>query len=106
MDYTLCEYVSPDMDILAFNLAREFLVSRCGHPPQVSQLEFDPTFPVRGAWYDRDLGNLLLVDIMGHILQCHHGIRLYFIFASELYSISVSHANKIVFFNISLELYF
>ena len=69
MDYTLCEYNSPAMDVLAFELAKEFLVSTCGHPEEISGLLYDSGFPVRGSLFDRQLGNLLLVDRLGHILQ-------------------------------------
>ena len=69
MDYTLCEYNSPAMDLLAFDLAKEFLVSSCGHPEEISGLVYDSLFPVRGSLFDRQLGNLLVVDSLGHVLQ-------------------------------------
>ena len=69
MDYTLCEYNSPAMDLLAFDLAKEFLVSSCGHPEEISGLVYDNLFPVRGSLFDRQLGNLLVVDSLGQVLQ-------------------------------------
>ena len=69
MDYTLCEYHSPAMDVLAFDLAKEFLVSNCGHPAEIKDLVYDSLFPVRGSLFDRQLGNLLVVDSLGQVLQ-------------------------------------
>ncbi|XP_023338694.1 cytosolic purine 5'-nucleotidase [Eurytemora carolleeae] len=76
MDYTLCEYISPEFDILAFNLAKEFLVSSFSYPQEILKLEYNPEFPCRGLWFDKEHGNLLKVDQFGRILMCCHGFRL------------------------------
>merc|ERR1711962_229540 len=73
MDYTLCEYISPEFDMLAFNLAKQFMVSSLSYPDQILDLEYNPRFPTRGLWYDREQGNLLKVDQFGKILICCHG---------------------------------
>jgi len=75
MDYTLCEYISPAFDELAFDLAKQHLVSVLGYSPDVLDIQYNPRFPVRGLWYDKQLGNLLKVDQFGKILQCTHGYR-------------------------------
>jgi len=76
MDYTLCEYISPDFDILAFSLAKQFMVDSLNYPQQILDLEYNPRFPTRGLWYDRVEGNLIKVDQFGKILICCHGFRL------------------------------
>ena len=75
MDYTLCEYISPQFDELAFNLAKKFLVDNKSYSSDVLKLEYNPMFPVRGLWFDKIRGNLLKVDHFGKILDCRHGLR-------------------------------
>ncbi|XP_034668146.1 cytosolic purine 5'-nucleotidase isoform X1 [Drosophila subobscura] len=74
MDYTLAEYKSPQYEQLGFNLVKERLVSM-GYPKEILQFEYDPTFPVRGLWFDTLYGNLLKVDAYGNILVCVHGFE-------------------------------
>jgi len=76
MDYTLCEYFSPEFDELAFNLAKRFIVDNLGYPEEILGIEYNPQFPVRGLWFDRITGNLLKVDQFGKILDCCHGFRI------------------------------
>ena len=73
MDYTLAEYLSPAMDELGHSLAKQHLVTECGHHPGLLRLEYEEV--VRGAWLDREAGNLLMVDTLGHILHARHGKR-------------------------------
>ena len=75
MDYTLCEYISPNFDQLGCTLAQRWLVEDCGYSPEILQIQYDPSFAVRGLWFDRLRGNLLKVDQFGEILQCFHGFR-------------------------------
>ena len=44
MDYTLCEYISPQFDKLAFNLASRFMVDSLNYPAQILDLEFNPRY--------------------------------------------------------------
>ncbi|XP_017034902.1 cytosolic purine 5'-nucleotidase isoform X2 [Drosophila kikkawai] len=74
MDYTLAEYKSPQYEQLGFNLVKERLV-QMGYPKEILQFEYDPTFPVRGLWFDTLYGNLLKVDAYGNILVCVHGFE-------------------------------
>ncbi|KAM8721391.1 hypothetical protein ACLKA7_007288 [Drosophila subpalustris] len=74
MDYTLAEYKSPQYEQLGFNLVKERLVNM-GYPKEILQFEYDPTFPVRGLWFDTLYGNLLKVDAYGNILVCVHGFE-------------------------------
>ncbi|XP_023324415.1 cytosolic purine 5'-nucleotidase [Eurytemora carolleeae] len=75
MDYTLCEYISPEYDELAFRVAKTHLVKMVGYPEGILNLEYNPGFPVRGLWFDKELGNLVKVDELGQILVCIHGFR-------------------------------
>uniref|UniRef100_A0A182PR21 Cytosolic purine 5'-nucleotidase n=1 Tax=Anopheles epiroticus TaxID=199890 RepID=A0A182PR21_9DIPT len=58
MDYTIAEYKSPQYEQLGFDLVKERLVS-LGYPAEIRQFEYDPSFPVRGLWFDSLYGNLL-----------------------------------------------
>ena len=75
MDYTLCEYISPHFDELAFTLAKQWMVDNCSYAKDIIGINYDPSFPVRGLWFDRLAGNLLKVDQFGKILECYHGFR-------------------------------
>lgn len=72
MDYTLAEYKSPAFEILGFDLVIQRLVS-LGYPEDLKEFEYDPSFPVRGLWFDTLHGNLLKVDAYGNILVAVHG---------------------------------
>lgn len=82
MDYTLALYKSPQYEILAFNLVIEQLL-KLGYPEEIRNFVYDPTFPVRGLWYDKLYGNLLKVDAYGNILVCVHGFK--FLHGSDLH---------------------
>lgn len=72
MDYTLAVYKSPEYECMAFNLIVERLVT-IGYPKAIKLFGYDPTFPVRGLWFDKLYGNLLKMDTYGNILVCVHG---------------------------------
>ncbi|XP_058064540.1 cytosolic purine 5'-nucleotidase isoform X2 [Anopheles bellator] len=74
MDYTIAEYISPQYEQLGFDLVKERLVS-LGYPSEIRQFAYDPSFPVRGLWFDSLYGNLLKVDAYGNILVCVHGFE-------------------------------
>ncbi|XP_026733601.1 cytosolic purine 5'-nucleotidase isoform X2 [Trichoplusia ni] len=84
MDYTLAEYKSPQYENLGFNLTKERLVSK-GYPQEILEFEYDPSFPVRGLWFDTLYGNLLKVDAYGNILVCVHGFE--FLKHSQVYEL-------------------
>lgn len=46
-----------------------------GYPEELKDFEYDPTFPVRGLWFDTLHGNLLKVDAYGNILVAVHGFQ-------------------------------
>ncbi|XP_055681581.1 cytosolic purine 5'-nucleotidase isoform X1 [Lutzomyia longipalpis] len=82
MDYTLAEYKSPQYEQLGFDLVKERLVNM-GYPNEIQQFEYDPSFPIRGLWFDTLYGNLLKVDAYGNILVCVHGFE--FLKHSQVY---------------------
>ena len=57
MDYTLALYKSPQYEILGFNLVIDELI-KIGYPKEIKNFVYDPSFPVRGLWYDKLYGNL------------------------------------------------
>ncbi|CAH3122960.1 unnamed protein product [Pocillopora meandrina] len=74
MDYTLAVYKSPVYEKKAFDLICERLAS-IGYPKDVLKFEYNDSFPVRGLFFDCELGNLLKVDTYGNILVCVHGLK-------------------------------
>ncbi|XP_058809826.1 cytosolic purine 5'-nucleotidase isoform X2 [Phymastichus coffea] len=84
MDYTIAEYKSPEYEQLGFNLLKDRLVS-LGYPKEIQNFEYDPSFPIRGLWFDTLYGNLLKVDAYGNILVCVHGFE--FLKHSQVYEL-------------------
>uniref|UniRef100_A0A6G1S7J8 Cytosolic purine 5'-nucleotidase n=1 Tax=Aceria tosichella TaxID=561515 RepID=A0A6G1S7J8_9ACAR len=93
MDYTLAEYRSPDFEGLSYRLAVKKLVDM-GYPKELSDTNYDPSFPLRGLLLDSLYGNFLKVDAYGNILVCVHGFK--FLKTSEIFNI---YPNKFVQMN-------
>ncbi|RUS72516.1 hypothetical protein EGW08_019725 [Elysia chlorotica] len=74
MDYTLAMYKSPEYETLGFDLLKVKLVEM-GYPKEIGDFEYDPTFPIRGLWFDKLFGTLLKVDGFGNILVCVRGFH-------------------------------
>ncbi|VDM33407.1 unnamed protein product [Hydatigera taeniaeformis] len=81
MDYTLaCKalsetYKSPQYEELAFKILRDRLIE-FGYPQELSQFEYEPSFPVRGLWFDQQYGTLMKIDQFGNILMCLVGFNV------------------------------
>ncbi|KAG5449791.1 Cytosolic purine 5'-nucleotidase, partial [Clonorchis sinensis] len=75
MDYTLAEYKSPDYEELAFDTLKERLV-HVGYPEELLSFKYEPSFPIRGLWFDRLYGTFLKIDQFGNILRCMRGFKL------------------------------
>ncbi|KAI4456522.1 nucleotidase domain-containing [Holotrichia oblita] len=56
-----------------------------GYPQEILEFEYDPSFAVRGLWFDAVYGNLLKVDAYGNILVCVHGFE--FLKHSQVYEL-------------------
>ncbi|GAM17863.1 hypothetical protein SAMD00019534_010380 [Acytostelium subglobosum LB1] len=74
MDYTIAVYNSPDFEQLTYDMVIERLVE-LGYPSTIKKLRYDPLFPIRGLFIDKELGNLLKIDSFGNIVLCLHGKR-------------------------------
>ncbi|EGG18562.1 5'-nucleotidase [Cavenderia fasciculata] len=76
MDYTIAVYNSPDFEELAYDMVLERLIG-LGYPTTIKKLRYDPKFPIRGLFLDKELGNLLKIDSFGNIALCIHGRTTY-----------------------------
>ncbi|KAL7063318.1 hypothetical protein AAHC03_0983 [Spirometra sp. Aus1] len=74
MDYTLATYKSPQYEALAFGILRDRLVE-IGYPPELKNFQYEPSFPVRGLWFDTLYGTMLKLDQFGNILICLRGFN-------------------------------
>ncbi|XP_065199329.1 cytosolic purine 5'-nucleotidase-like [Sycon ciliatum] len=72
MDYTLAIYKSPIYEQTSYDLIMKRLVE-IGYPKELLDIEYDPSFPQRGLFFDKEYGNLLKLDMYGNILLCQHG---------------------------------
>lgn len=67
-------YNSPENEIIVFELIKKFLI-KMGYPAEIDQLKYDHSFPVRGIWFDRQLGLLLKTDECSNIMAAWDGLR-------------------------------
>lgn len=74
MDYTLAVYKSPVYESMGFEKLKDRLVA-IGYPEDIKAFQYDPAFPCRGLWFDKQYGTLLKVDCYGNILVAVHGFR-------------------------------
>ncbi|XP_057966864.1 uncharacterized protein LOC131157037 isoform X2 [Malania oleifera] len=65
-DYTLAHY-SANLQSLIYDLAKEHMVNELRYPESCMKFKYDPTFPIRGLYYDRLKGCLLKLDFFGSI---------------------------------------
>ncbi|XP_062165579.1 uncharacterized protein LOC133872079 isoform X2 [Alnus glutinosa] len=75
-DYTLAHY-SANLQSLIYDLAKEHMVNELRYPEICMEFKYDPTFPIRGLYYDRSKGCLLKLDFFGSIEPdgCYYGRR-------------------------------
>ena len=72
MDYTLIHYVTEAWERRAYEHLRDKLAAQ-GWP--VRELEFDPSFVIRGLVLDRELGNVVKPNRFGYVKRAYHGTR-------------------------------
>ncbi|KAJ4958215.1 hypothetical protein NE237_025326 [Protea cynaroides] len=65
-DYTLAHY-SSNLQSLIYDLAREYIVKELRYPETCLRFKYDPEFPIRGLYYDKQKGCLLKLDFFGSI---------------------------------------
>ncbi len=75
MDYTLAVYQQDAFDTLCHKLTLQRLVDRFMYPAEVTAIEYDPQFAIRGLTVDRELGNILKIDAHGHVEKGWHGFE-------------------------------
>lgn len=72
MDYTLIHYNVEAWERLAYEYIQQKLLS-LGWP--VDDLEFDPSFVIRGLIIDKELGNIVKANRFGYVKRARHGRR-------------------------------
>ncbi|KFK32696.1 hypothetical protein AALP_AA6G277000 [Arabis alpina] len=75
-DYTLAHY-SSDLQTLIYDLAKQHMVNEFRYPESCMKFKYDPTFPIRGLYYDKQKGFLMKLDFFGSIEPdgCYFGRR-------------------------------
>ncbi|MED6157251.1 hypothetical protein PIB30_021753, partial [Stylosanthes scabra] len=75
-DYTLAHYSSA-LQTLIYDFAKEYMVNELRYPEICMEFEYDPSFPIRGLYYDKSKGCLLKLDFFGSIEPdgCYFGRR-------------------------------
>lgn len=76
MDHTLAVYRPRVFERLAFECAREKLVSKHGYPDEVRSFEYDHDFVIRGLVVDKATGNILKMDRHHYVTRVFHGTRV------------------------------
>ncbi|KAA3490244.1 5'-nucleotidase domain-containing protein isoform X1 [Gossypium australe] len=73
-DFTLAHY-SANLQSLIYDLAKEHMVKEFKYPEVCMSFKYDPSFPIRGLYYDREHGCLLKLDFFGSIEEegCFYG---------------------------------
>lgn len=72
MDHTLVPYNRETFETLAFRETLKKFIS-AGYPEELSTLEFQPSFAIRGLLVDRERGNLLKADGHKYVKIAFHG---------------------------------
>jgi 5'-nucleotidase len=72
MDYTIAVYKSPEYETLSYELMINKLI-KMGYPESIKSLKYDPTFPIRGLFFDKQLGHFIKVDTFNNIILGVHG---------------------------------
>jgi hypothetical protein len=87
MDYTLAQYQQPAFDQLAFDGAKEKLVTSLGYPKEVLDFQYNHTFWNRGLIIDTQRGNFLKIDRHKYVRVAYHGFdRISSVTRKHLYS--------------------
>ncbi|XVE98657.1 hypothetical protein REPUB_Repub03eG0125900 [Reevesia pubescens] len=75
-DFTLAHY-SANLQSLIYDLAKEHMVNEFRYPEVCMSFKYDPSFPIRGLYYDKQNGCLLKLDFFGSIEPdgCFYGRR-------------------------------
>jgi len=61
---------------MSTKLILQRLVDTKGYPSEILQINYDPSFAIRGTFLDKRYGNILKVDSFGFIMHCSHGKKI------------------------------
>ncbi|KAM7533641.1 hypothetical protein Aperf_G00000122135 [Anoplocephala perfoliata] len=75
MDYTIAQYKSPDYEELAFQIFRDRLID-IGYAEELCTFTYEPSFPIRGLWFDTLYGTFLKLDQFSNVLVCLRGFNV------------------------------
>ncbi|HEX2569716.1 MAG TPA: HAD-IG family 5'-nucleotidase [Polyangia bacterium] len=73
MDYTLAIYNQPRIETLSITCTLDKLVHQRGYPEEILNLDYDPSWAIRGLVIDRQNGNIFKMDRYGHAGRVYHG---------------------------------
>lgn len=76
LDHTLAHYNGPEVEELAYRLARDRLVESFGYPEHLRGIGYDREFVQRGLVLDKRRGNILKMDYHNYVTRAYHGTRL------------------------------
>ncbi|MGE5176831.1 MAG: HAD-IG family 5'-nucleotidase [Hyphomicrobiales bacterium] len=74
LDHTLAHYDPRAVEALAFDLTKRKLVENKDYPAEILELEYDPSFVIRGLVVDKKRGNLLKMDYFNFVTRAYHGL--------------------------------
>ncbi len=74
MDHTLAVYTDL-LEVLAFDLTRDRLVSKSGYPEMLLDAQYRPGEVIRGLIIDKKKGNLIKLDHHKYVEVAYHGSR-------------------------------
>ncbi|MEQ8274177.1 MAG: HAD-IG family 5'-nucleotidase [Deltaproteobacteria bacterium] len=75
MDYTLAPYAKLEIESLSYRLTAERLVRELGYPESILDIQYEPSFVLRGLVVDKRLGNIFKMDRYNHVGRVFHGRR-------------------------------
>ena len=75
MDHTLAVYNRHFIEALAFDLARETLITERAYPAELRKIHYDPQFGIRGLVVDKEQGSILKMDKFHYVAEAYHGKR-------------------------------
>lgn len=73
MDFTLAQY-KVEFDLLAYNGAKDKMVSWIGYPSTVTELQYTQDNTRRGCIIDKKRGNVLKLDQHRYVREAQHGL--------------------------------
>ena len=73
LDHTFVRYNVRKLEKLCWDILTAHLVSRCGYPESLKEIQFDPTFAMKGLILDAIHGNVIALDEHAAVSRGFHG---------------------------------